>query len=398
MDVVDHGRPDAAHVHQRGPGGRDRGPGQAPRPAGAGPQPVRRAAVRPRAHGRQHRRASATCSRTGSRDVRRSSTRSPGGGGRHRLDPKVVEATVQPARRSAPLARLTPREREVMGLIAEGRSNAAIAAACSSPARPWTSTSTASSASWTCRRTTMTTGACSRCCATWKRHRVNDHHGRSDRRTLTGRDRYVYRFPVDRDRGATGPDLREDRGLSQLDAVVAVGGHGPGDAARLLGRGGRPGRGLLLDRQQAGRQGPHGDRLGGGPSDVKIDLAFEKPFKSRNEILFQVTPAADGSRVTWTMVGPKTLGLPDDGHLQVDGPDDRPRLREGPGPPQDGLGIGLTKARTVRCGWRAPGWRRVGRRSAVPRCRRDRRRGRSASSCPGRRCSPCRSRARRRTP
>ncbi len=45
------------------------------------------------------------------------------------------------------------------------------------------------------------------------------------------------------------------------------------------------------------------------PSDVTIDLAFEKPFKSRNEIHFQVEPAADGSRVTWTMVGPKTLGL-----------------------------------------------------------------------------------------
>lgn len=45
------------------------------------------------------------------------------------------------------------------------------------------------------------------------------------------------------------------------------------------------------------------------PSDVKIDLAFEKPFRSRNEIRFQVEPAADGSRVTWTMTGPKSLGI-----------------------------------------------------------------------------------------
>ncbi|MEV4538490.1 SRPBCC family protein [Asanoa sp. NPDC049518] len=45
------------------------------------------------------------------------------------------------------------------------------------------------------------------------------------------------------------------------------------------------------------------------PSDVKIDLAFEKPFKSRNEIIFRVEPAAAGSRVTWTMIGPKSFGI-----------------------------------------------------------------------------------------
>jgi DNA-binding NarL/FixJ family response regulator len=45
------------------------------------------------------------------------------------LDPKVVEALLSRHQRSAPLARLSPREREVMALIAEGRSNAAIAAA-----------------------------------------------------------------------------------------------------------------------------------------------------------------------------------------------------------------------------------------------------------------------------
>ncbi len=44
------------------------------------------------------------------------------------LDPKVVEALLSRHQRSAPLARLSPREREVMGSIAEGRSNAAIAA------------------------------------------------------------------------------------------------------------------------------------------------------------------------------------------------------------------------------------------------------------------------------
>jgi DNA-binding NarL/FixJ family response regulator len=45
------------------------------------------------------------------------------------LDPKVVEALLSRHERQAPLARLSAREREVMTLIAEGRSNAAIAAA-----------------------------------------------------------------------------------------------------------------------------------------------------------------------------------------------------------------------------------------------------------------------------
>ena len=47
------------------------------------------------------------------------------------IDPKVVEALVAGRARSAesPLARLTPREREVLALLAEGRSNAAVAEA-----------------------------------------------------------------------------------------------------------------------------------------------------------------------------------------------------------------------------------------------------------------------------
>jgi DNA-binding NarL/FixJ family response regulator len=45
------------------------------------------------------------------------------------LDPEVVSQLLGRARRNDPLAALTPREREVMELMAEGRSNAAIAEA-----------------------------------------------------------------------------------------------------------------------------------------------------------------------------------------------------------------------------------------------------------------------------
>ncbi len=49
------------------------------------------------------------------------------GGGGSALDPEVVSQMLGRQRRDDPLAELTPREREVLGLMAEGRSNAAIA-------------------------------------------------------------------------------------------------------------------------------------------------------------------------------------------------------------------------------------------------------------------------------
>lgn len=45
------------------------------------------------------------------------------------LDPQVVAQVMTAGRRQDPVAALTPREREVLTLMAEGRSNAAIAAA-----------------------------------------------------------------------------------------------------------------------------------------------------------------------------------------------------------------------------------------------------------------------------
>jgi DNA-binding NarL/FixJ family response regulator len=49
------------------------------------------------------------------------------GGGGSALDPEVVSRLLGRTRRRDPLAELTPREREVLELMAEGRSNAAIA-------------------------------------------------------------------------------------------------------------------------------------------------------------------------------------------------------------------------------------------------------------------------------
>lgn len=43
------------------------------------------------------------------------------------------------------------------------------------------------------------------------------------------------------------------------------------------------------------------------PSLVRIDLAFEKPFKARNDTSFTIRREGDQSHVTWSMSGRRTL-------------------------------------------------------------------------------------------
>ena len=112
------------------------------------------------------RRASATCSRTGSPTPAASSTRfgaSPTGGSV--IDPEVVGRLVGRRRRRDPLDELTCREREVLGQMAEGKSNQEVADSSSSRSPRSSATSPAFSPSWTCRPTGQATGACSRCCS-----------------------------------------------------------------------------------------------------------------------------------------------------------------------------------------------------------------------------------------
>lgn len=43
------------------------------------------------------------------------------------------------------------------------------------------------------------------------------------------------------------------------------------------------------------------------PSKVRIDLAFEKPWKAQSDTFFTIEPDGSGSRVVWSMTGKKTL-------------------------------------------------------------------------------------------
>ena len=112
--------------------------------------------------------ASATCSRTASPTWASSSTRCARvAAGGTALDPEVVAPAARPAPPRDPLDRLTPREREVLALMAEGRSNAAIADALVVSDGAVEKHVATSSPSSTCRPPTPTTAACWPCWPSW---------------------------------------------------------------------------------------------------------------------------------------------------------------------------------------------------------------------------------------
>lgn len=43
------------------------------------------------------------------------------------------------------------------------------------------------------------------------------------------------------------------------------------------------------------------------PSRVEIDLVFEKPWKAHNTTVFDIAADGSGSRVVWTLTGPRTF-------------------------------------------------------------------------------------------
>jgi hypothetical protein len=51
---------------------------------------------------------------------------------------------------------------------------------------------------------------------------------------------------------------------------------------------------------------------------IDVDLVFVKPFKAENEVVFKLTPVAEGTRVEWTMGGNRNLAFAVMGRLFFD--------------------------------------------------------------------------------
>ena len=54
------------------------------------------------------------------------------------------------------------------------------------------------------------------------------------------------------------------------------------------------------------------------PERIAIDLEFVEPFKASNETIFDLVPAAGGTRVEWTMTGDRNLLMTVMGKLYFD--------------------------------------------------------------------------------
>ena len=132
--------PDAAHARRRGPAGRARDPRGAARGRRADALPVRRGALR---HGLLEHGAEGVGYLLKDRvaEVERftDAIRQVGAGGSV-LDPEVVAHMLGRRSKDQPLDGLTDREREVLGLMAEGKTNRRSPRRCSSPSAPWSAT------------------------------------------------------------------------------------------------------------------------------------------------------------------------------------------------------------------------------------------------------------------
>ena len=89
-------------------------------------------------------------------------------GGGSVVDPAIVQELVMAHRRGDPLSQLSAREKEVLALMAEGRSNAGVGRQLGVMEGAVRSTSAASSRSWPSPRPGTTTGACSPSSSTWR--------------------------------------------------------------------------------------------------------------------------------------------------------------------------------------------------------------------------------------
>ena len=88
------------------------------------------------------------------------------------MDPEVIARLLARNTGNASVAALSRREREVLALMAEGRSNAAIAQRMVITEHAVAEhTASISSSNSTCSPPTTTTGTCSPCSPTWKAER-----------------------------------------------------------------------------------------------------------------------------------------------------------------------------------------------------------------------------------
>ena len=122
-----HGHPHAADAVRRGPARGAADPRGAARSRGARPLAVHRRGLRGRAAAGQRRGIGYLLKdRVSDIAAFTDALRRVGEGG-SALDPEVVSQLLGRRRANDPLDRLTPREREVLGHMAQGRSNGAIA-------------------------------------------------------------------------------------------------------------------------------------------------------------------------------------------------------------------------------------------------------------------------------